>query len=96
MIEAHSKYLHFAHQVRIEYLKEMQEVYAKTNKEVNRNEDFTAILKAMEESNCFVKVEGRAGYNGFEQVPDNIYAHKNAKDQTTKYQCTQYFQSVLK
>ena len=38
----------------------------------------------MKKSNCLVKVEGRVGYKGFEEVRDNIYiyAHKNAKDQT--------------
>ena len=82
VIESHSKSLYFAHSVRSEYLKEMQEVYAKTNKEVSRNKDFCTILDAMEQSNCFVKVPGRAGYKGFEDVADNIYAHKNAKDQS--------------
>lgn len=82
VIEKHSKQLHFAHQVRIEYERQMKEVHAGRNKEVARDEDFAAILKAMEETDCFRKVEGRTGYKGFEEIPENIYAHKNAKDQS--------------
>ena len=83
IVENHSKSLYFAHQVRISYLKEMtKELYSSTNKDVKREEDFQAILKAMEEANLFVKIEGREGFKGFEDVPQNIYAHKNTKDQT--------------
>jgi len=82
VIGSHSKSLYFAHQVRLEYLKEHKDVYSKTNKNVDRVKDFEAILKAMEDTNCFVKVEGREGYKGFEEVPENIYFHKNSKDQS--------------
>jgi hypothetical protein len=81
VIESHSKSLYFIHQVGLEYLKQLQEVYSGTNLEALREEDFDAVLKAIKDTNGFVKIEGRAGYAGFENVPDNIYAHKNRKDQ---------------
>ena len=81
VIERHSKSIYFTHQVRVEYLKELKDVYSKTNKDVDREKDFVAILKAMEDTNCFIKVEGREGYKGFKEVPENIYFHKNTKDQ---------------
>ena len=81
VIESHSKSLYFAHQIGKEYLKQMREVYSKTSSEDLRPEDFDAILKSMKDTNAFIKIEGRSGYTGFEEVSDNIYAHKNRKDQ---------------
>ena len=83
LIETKSKSLYFAHQARIEYLKQMGEVYSRTHKEVARQEDYEQLLAAMEEANSFKKIGGRQGYAGFENVPDNIYIHRNFKDQYT-------------
>ena len=83
VVESHSKSLYFAHQVRIEHLKETtKELYSSTDVEVSRQKDYDTILQVMEDADLFVRIEGREGFKGFEDVPDNIYAHRNTKDQT--------------
>lgn len=81
LIKKKSKSLYFAHQARIEYLKQHGEIHSRTHKEIERMEEFNLLLSAMDQADSFVKIEGRQGYLGFEDVPDNIYIHKNSKDQ---------------
>ena len=80
IIESRSKSMYFSHQMRVEYLQEMKEVYARKNKEIERKNDFDLLLKTMEELHLFEKQEGRKGFDGFENMPDNMYIHKNIKD----------------
>ena len=80
IIESKSKSLHFAHQIRIHYLIELKEIYSSRSKTAKRETDFNTILKAMEDLKLFQKQEGRVGFSGFENIPENIYLHNNSKD----------------
>ena len=60
-----------------------KELYSSTDIiEVSRQKDYDVIFKAMEDAKLFVRIEGREGFKGFEDVLKNIYAHRNTKDQT--------------
>ena len=59
-----------------------KELYSSTDIKVSRQKDYDVILKAMEDAKLFVRIKGREGLKGFEDVPENIYAHSNTKDQT--------------
>ena len=79
-MESKSKSLFFVHQLRVTYLRELQELYSKSTKEVKREKDFNKILEKMESLNLFQFVEGRKGFKGFETLPDNIYLQSATKE----------------
>ena len=79
-IALHSRALSWAHQIRIKYLNELQATETKRSKHPLRKEDFDKILSEMKARNLFSKVEGREGFQGFADMPSNIYVHKNSKD----------------
>ena len=80
ILESKSKSLFFAHQIRVMYLREVQELYAKRSNKVQRDQDFNEILEKMEQLDLFQFVNGRDAFKGFESLPENIYLQKNTKE----------------
>lgn len=80
-IELHSRALSMINGIKLQYMKDQGLERKNTKTRFRRDEDFKAILTAMEEKELFErKPRGRTGFEGFREMPNNIYVDKNSKD----------------